>query len=286
MGGVRKIKQLILGILNRIDVHLPLWAGVRVRNRWLFRPVLDYVEFHLADHCNLNCAGCTHYSPDLPPRFADLEAVRRDFARLAELFANVRHVRIMGGEPLLHPEVVRCLGIVRDALPRSRVTVATNGLLLAKQPADFWEACRRNRIGVDLTLYPPMAGREDEVRALCRRERVALRVTPNGAFLAKLDPAGRQPPKAAFRACRRGAFCPFLRDGRIYPCAESCLAGAYNAACGAKLTAEPGFDLSTHTAREILTYLMCPVFSCRHCSPDHRVFAWHNAGTKPEDWHA
>ena len=60
MGGVRKIKQLILGILNRIDVHLPLWAGVRVRNPRLFRPELDYVEYHLADHCNLNCAGCTH----------------------------------------------------------------------------------------------------------------------------------------------------------------------------------------------------------------------------------
>lgn len=27
------------------------------------KPSLDYVEFHLADHCNLNCRGCGHFSP-------------------------------------------------------------------------------------------------------------------------------------------------------------------------------------------------------------------------------
>ena len=281
---MKKIKQILLGILNRIDVCLPLWAGIRMRNRWLFRPVLDYVEFHLADHCNMNCAGCTHYSPYLAQGFAELDAIRRDFSRLAEMFANVRHVRIMGGEPLLHPDVESCLDIVRTALPRSRVTVATNGLLLASRSASFWEACRRLRIGVDFTVYPPMAAREDEIRELCRREHVALRVSRNGAFLAKLDPSGRQPPKTAFRACRRGAYCPFLRDGRIYPCAESCLAGAYNAVTGAGLTVEPGMELATHSALDVLKYLMCPVFSCRHCSAKHRTFEWHHVGTRPEDW--
>lgn len=280
-------KQFVVGTLNRIDLHLPMWAAVRMRNRWLFgRPELDYVEIHLADHCNMNCAGCTHYSPYLEKRLVDVESVRRDFARLKEMFANVRRVRLMGGEPLLHPEVAAFMQIVREAFPRSHVTLTTNGILLAKQGADFWEACRRWRIGIDFTVYPPMAKREEEIRELCRTERVPLRVTPNGAFLAKLDPKGGQPMKAAFRACRKGNYCPILRDGRVYHCAEACYAGAYNRVAGTRIPVEMGMELASHSGREVLEYLMCPVFACSHCSPRHRVFEWHNTGTRPEDWHA
>lgn len=284
---MRRLKQFVLGILNAIDVHLPLWAAVRVRNRWLFgKPVLDYVEFHAADHCNMNCAGCTHYSPYLEKRCVDAAIVRRDFARLAEMFSNVRHVRIMGGEPLLNPELPEVMAAVRAALPRSRVTLVTNGILLGRQSPAFWETCRRLRIGVDVTIYPPMEGREQDIRARCRAERVPLRVSPNGAFLAKIDPQGKQPMRMAFRVCRRGAFCPFLQNGRIYPCAEACLAEAFNRVAGVKIPSEPGMELATHTAHEVLKYLMCPVFACTHCSPRHRMFDWHNREMRPEDWYA
>lgn len=278
-------KKFVVGMLNRIDLRLPLGAAVRVRNRWLFgRPVLDYVEIHLADHCNMNCAGCTHYSPYLEKHLADVESVRKDFVRLSEIFANVRRIRLMGGEPLLHPEVAAIMRIVREAFPKSHITLTTNGLLLAKQEAAFWEACRTWKIGIDFTVYPPMAGRENEIRALCKAEKVSLRVTPNGAFLAKLDAQGKQPMKAAFRACRKGAYCPILRDGRIYHCAEACYAEAYNSKAGTRIPAETGLELATHTGMDVLKYLMCPVFACSHCSMRHRVFEWHNTGTRPEDW--
>jgi len=279
------LRQIGLGMLSRLAAALPPRWGARVRNLWFRgRPVLDYLEFHLADHCNMNCAGCSHYSPCAEPRLASLESVRRDFARLREIFRSIRKVRLMGGEPLLHPDAVAFFAVVRAAFPKCRITLATNGLLLARQPASFWEACRREGVGVDVTLYPPMAAKEGAIRALCAEHGVPLRVTPNGAFLAKIDPAGRQPMRVAFRACRRGVFCPFLRDGRIYPCAESCLAAAYNRMAGTKIPAARGLALADHTGREILEYLMCPVFACAHCSPRHRVFAWHNAGIRPEDW--
>ena len=278
-------KKFVVGVLNRIDLHLPLGAAVRVRNRWLFgRPSLDYLEIHLADHCNMNCAGCTHYSPYLERRLADVGSVRRDFARLRGMFANVRRVRLMGGEPLLHPEVTAFMQIVREAFPKSHVTLTTNGLLLAKQSADFWEACRKWRIGIDFTVYPPMVAREGAIRALCSAEKVPLRVTPNGAFLAKLDAQGKQPMKSAFRACRKGNYCPILRDGKIYHCAEACYAEAYNRKAGTRIPAEMGMELATHTGMDVLKYLMCPVFACCHCSARHRVFEWHNTETCPEDW--
>lgn len=44
---------------------------------------LPYLEFHVADHCNLNCKGCVHFSPLVPrEKFADYETVRQDLLQL------------------------------------------------------------------------------------------------------------------------------------------------------------------------------------------------------------
>jgi len=284
---LRKVKQIALAVLNRIAASLPPRLGMRVRNLWFFgQPVLDYLEFHAADHCNMNCAGCTHYSPFLRERCADVDVVRRDFARLKELFRNIRKIRIMGGEPLLNPELTSLMRIVREAFPKCHVTVATNGLLLSRQGDAFWEACRTWRVGIDFTVYQPMKSRVAEVEALCRRHQVPLRVTTSGLFLAKIDPHGRQPMRQAFRSCRRETFCPFLLDGRIYPCAESCLPDGFNAVAGTRIRPAKGLALVEHTGSEILEYLMCPVFACCHCSYPRRTFEWHNSDIRKEDWFA
>ena len=60
----------------------------------------------LAYHCNLNCKGCAHFSPLSPAQFPDFEEVERDFARLSELFAGkCKYVCLMGGEPLMNPQI-------------------------------------------------------------------------------------------------------------------------------------------------------------------------------------
>ena len=72
---MRKLKSILLGWIYRVVVLLPPRLAIWVVNRsWPWgRPVLDYVEFHLTDHCNLNCAGCTHFAPYADKRFADIK---------------------------------------------------------------------------------------------------------------------------------------------------------------------------------------------------------------------
>lgn len=42
---------------------------------------LPYVELHLVDHCNLGCAGCSHFAPLAPPWYALPAAVHADLLR-------------------------------------------------------------------------------------------------------------------------------------------------------------------------------------------------------------
>ena len=284
---MRRLKLLVAQMANRLSVRLPPSIGRWLRNRsWPSRrPVLHYLEFHLADHCNMNCGGCTHYAPMADRWFADVGRVTADFARLKELFRNIRHVRVMGGEPLLHPDCTRFLHVVRDAFPNTRLELVTNGLLLAGQPESFWAACRETGTIISLSVYPPLRGRTDDIFAKCRAERVPIEPKDSSMFMTHYVPDGNVDVREAFRFCRgESFFCPILREGRIYNCAMGCYAKYWNRVAPTPFPAEEGMELASATGAGILLYLMRPIPACAHCSPTARNFTWRNGASKLEDW--
>ena len=283
------LKSRMVKLAYAAAFRLPPLLGISVRNRTLpwGRPTLAYLEFPLADHCNLNCAGCLHYAPMAERRLADIESVERDFTRLASLFSNIRQIRIMGGEPLLHPRADEAVRIVRAAFPRSRVSVVTNGLrLLNGADADVQRllaAMAETGASFDWTAYPPVAGRADEIAALCKKAGVRLDMTATTEFLARILPEGGADVRRSFRWCRAKFFCPLLDDGRIYTCATARYADCYNKAARTNIPVERGLDIHVATARAILRYLMKPSPSCAFCAEGARTFAW-KANGSPEDW--
>ena len=280
---IGRLKARLHGwMIGRAVRMRPQFGLYLVNKTWPWgRPTLAYLEFHLADHCNLNCAGCLHYAPFADRRFADLETVRKDFARLKTLFANIRHVRIMGGEPLLHPDVVSFARIVREAFPRSRVCIVSNGLLL--KSFDGLSELAKLRVGIDWTKYPPVAQQEPVFREMCAKAGVDLQVEAKPTFWARIVPTGGVGIRRSFAWCRRRLYCPFLDSGRIYPCAPARFAPYYNRAAGTKIFAEPGLDIHSASAREILLYLMRPSFACQYCAEGKRTFGW-RAGCDPKAW--
>ena len=62
---------------------------------------------HIAEHCNLNCAHCSHFSPLADKILMPVEDFRRDVERMGELFNHeCERFQIYGGEPLLLPESI------------------------------------------------------------------------------------------------------------------------------------------------------------------------------------
>ena len=249
------------------------------------KPTLRYLEFHLTDHCNMNCGGCTHFAPMADRWFADIGRVTADFARLKVLFRNITEIRVMGGEPLLHPDCATFLRIVREAFPACRLALVTNGLLLARQHADFWETCRATRTLISLSVYPSVRPQLEALATRCREEDVSLECVPSDEFFARYVPTGSVDVRKAFRFCRgEGIFCPILREGRIYRCSMGCYASYWNRAARPGLPVEDGIALDSATGPEILDYLMRPMPTCAYCSPTVRTFAWRNGEPKIEDW--
>jgi molybdenum cofactor biosynthesis enzyme MoaA len=56
--------------------------------------ILPYLEFHLTDHCNLNCKGCSHFCSIANENYLSMESFLKDMKRLSEIFRNYLSITI------------------------------------------------------------------------------------------------------------------------------------------------------------------------------------------------
>ena len=93
--------------------------------------VLPFVETMITQVCNLSCLGCTNYSDIKHSGYVSWNEGKKQIESwLARLHIN--DFGIMGGEPLINPEVREWLIGVRELLPDSQIRFTTNGELLYK----------------------------------------------------------------------------------------------------------------------------------------------------------
>ena len=89
--------------------------------------VFDRLEFYITNVCNLTCNGCNRYNNYKFSGFwpwAEAEPVLRAWAEKID----VKHPVILGGEPLLHPDIVQWINGLREIFPNySGVQVQSNG---------------------------------------------------------------------------------------------------------------------------------------------------------------
>lgn len=60
----------------------------------------------------------------------------------------------MGREPILPPNLNEILKITRKVLPRTNLTIYTNGILLSEQKESIWKTCKKYNIGIAISPYP------------------------------------------------------------------------------------------------------------------------------------
>ncbi|WP_300759362.1 radical SAM protein [uncultured Brachyspira sp.] len=139
-------------INNRINVidnnlhnnYIDLYRKIR---RVTPQPCINFVEIHLAEHCNLNCYSCNHFSQLAAEEYYDIDIFENDIRRLYELTNGlINRFQLMGGEPLLNKNCKDYFYIVRKYFKNSLIWLITNGILLPKQDENFWVSCKENRV--------------------------------------------------------------------------------------------------------------------------------------------
>lgn len=252
------------------------------------------LETHIVEHCDLNCQMCTHFSPLARPEFAKLDSFTCDMQRLRELFRDdLLYIMLLGGEPLLHPELPAFFDAARTCFPHTDIILYTNGLRLSRMDEGFWNSSRKNRISFTLTRYPVQADYETIDSLLSRQEinyqycNTAGRSKRSSHFPLDLD--GKQDPQKSFSRCSMANRCIFLRDGKLYTCCLIPNIQHFNQFFSTNLSVAPADSIDiygTVDKNEILRFLATPPPFCRYCNVDQRTIGhvWARSTRSIEEW--
>ena len=99
--------------------------------------IVDDIEVNVTYGCNLGCEYCSHFCKYTQ----GLEHTDNIFSWYRDWNKKIvpRNVRLIGGEPLLHPELATLIRETKRHWPNSGLQLTTNGLLLHKAD-DLFEA--------------------------------------------------------------------------------------------------------------------------------------------------
>ncbi len=228
--------------------------------------VLDVVK-----HCNLSCRGCGHLSPVFKKNVMGADSLERDLSILTKYY-HTDEVLILGGEPLLHPDLVSVLETVRDAKIGEKIKLLTNGLLLHKADPKFWQILDEVRV----SIYPgkELSSAQQQVAVtLAERHGTTLTLQYYDIFRESiLDKPNkdRQLLKRVFDTCliAHKWHCNTIEEGHFYKCPQAYLI-PNSKDPESKLSERDGIRLQDLSGFEqsLYTYLKAPhpLAACRNC---------------------
>lgn len=257
-------------------------------------PLIQF-EINLVNHCNLNCKSCDHISPLSEKWFANVEQFKRDIHRMSELFdGEARYIRLVGGEPLLHPLLTEFFNITRNYFKSASIELWTNGLLLLKMGEDFWRACQRFNILINVTKYPIDVDYK-AMEGIATLHNVKLLFFGNGETVSTFnnnayDLTGLCEPRNSFIACpNANRHITLTQGGNLFTCDKPPHVNIFNKYFDEKLRISKRDYINIHSdigAEEILKFLAKPIPFCRYCNITERMqeVAWSQSEKKIEEW--
>lgn len=96
--------------------------------------------------------------------------------QLSKIFNNIKTIRLLGGEPLLHPDLSSFVKSARRSFPSTKIDITTNGTLLKKPDQTFWDTCRETNTAIALTAYPPTRNTVSHLAKLAKKTMSNLRL--------------------------------------------------------------------------------------------------------------
>lgn len=258
---------------------------------WHYRNNLPLrLEFILTDFCNLNCKGCTHYSPVAPEEYMHIEELRHDANYLGKVCPDMPMVYLIGGETLLYPEINEAMDIMRESFPKAQIKLFTNGILIPKMNNDFWKKVRKNNVILSITRYPVNFD-YNTIEEICRNNGAEYEIfgdrgVDNTFFRFPLDPEGKQNPRVSHFKCFNYG-CISVKKGKIYPCSISACIENLNKSFGTEFQHQPKDFINVKDVTSLADVLRLrnnPVPFCRYCKAHYDVVKYGPSRREQSEW--
>lgn len=234
-------------------------------------------EVHVSEHCNLNCKGCYHFSPLAEKSFLNITEYEKDIKRLSELFNNeAGYINLMGGEPLLNPDINDIIKITRKHFPYSKIRVVTNGILLSEMDEGFWSVCKEYNVVIAATEYP-INQHITSTKDIVTKYDLDFEIHNHAVLLNRKSMlrSGGMNCEYNFQKCKFANNWIQLKKGKIFTCPTVAYFDHINKYfdLGIYVSERNGIDIySIKSGDEILKRLSRPIPLCMYCNIDGDVY--------------
>lgn len=244
--------------------------------------MINNVDYHIIDKCNLNCASCNHFSPLFTGdnRGKSINQITADLNLLSKVSDGFEVLTLLGGEPTLHPQLSNILGIARSIFPKKEIHLVTNGTKYDK--FDRWkDALMSNNIVVYVSLYPYCSDYMERLQKIKQTLEPEVRIEYvdyptdcgfNYGFLTNRDDIVTN---EELKYCERPFNCCQLKNGKLYLCNFAAQFDVLKRFFSDKITfdldGKECFDLNGNvTLKDLESFIVYANPNiCRHCLDIH-----------------
>lgn len=236
----------------------------------------------ILNRCNLNCKRCEHGSNLVHENdFLELEKFESYLIQLKKKFKNILRFQLLGGEPLLNPQLDKYIVLTRKYFPATKIEVVTNGLLIPKMSANLIDVIVKNNAFFWITQYPPTRQILDQIMDVLDKNRIVCELTPPRVQFRRWVTLKQENGEKAFEKWKdKDCSCHAIDKGRIYIC--PLIFKLYDMKEYLDIQIEDNellnssLDLMSDEIDgwDILQYYTFVTPICRYCSPDNVLENW------------
>lgn len=213
----------------KLFVLLICFPFILAKNRWLLHDKalhLDYFEVVVTTRCTLRCQNCANLMQYYhQPMHVDWDVIEKSVKRLLECIDRVERVGVLGGEPLLYPELDKIIYLLESSPKVKTIRVVTNGTLIPKDEK-ILKALTSRKVTVQLNNYlNAYAGVADELAKLFDERKIKYRLLKKDGteWVDYGDLSCRNRSKEElvkqFKKCK--IDCRSLYNGKLFYCPRS-----------------------------------------------------------------
>lgn len=178
------------------------------------------LEFMLTQRCSLKCKDCSNlmgYYAE--PRHYPIEQLKTMFEVLHSHLDHLPEVRLIGGEPLLHPQFHELALMAAESDKVDVVTIATNGTVLPRD--EQLDALINDKVIIKISDYGKLSVNRERLVSECDRRGIHCIVLHpkewNQWGLPGKQGLSAEEIRALFLSCNV-VSCLTVMDGRLYHC--------------------------------------------------------------------
>lgn len=176
---------------------------------------LGHIDWNISEACNMACVSCSHAAPVAPAGFLSLDVIERDLLTLKP-FLRCHANQLVGGEPLLHRDIVEIMRLMKRVRMDAATVVITNGTLLPRMEEEFW----RELEYLSISVYPVLKA---ECLELAREKQKQYGFGLGERVFTEFHRQFRKEPNdgAHFSTCHWKSDCYTVHEGHFFLCPQS-----------------------------------------------------------------